>query len=98
MKKEKQIRKPKLLIIITTLVLILALVQLVVSYHLATLGGKLRQLETKIIQLEQENRVLAEEISSSGSLSKISLRAEELGFVRTTAVLHLTPQISVALK
>ncbi|MGB9706664.1 MAG: hypothetical protein ACPLXP_01125 [Microgenomates group bacterium] len=98
MNKEKQIKRPKLLIIITTLVLLLALAQLVVSHNLATLGGKLRQLEEKAAQLEEETRILTEEISSSTSLSKISLKAEELGFVRTTAVLHLTPQIPVALK
>lgn len=98
MNKEKKNKKSKLIVIITALVLVLALTQLVVSHHLATLGGKLRELETKITQLQQENGVLAEEISNVASLSKISLKAEELGFVRTTAVLHLTPQIPVALK
>ncbi len=98
MTKEKKHKTPKLLIIVASLVLILALAQLVVSYYLATLGEKLRQLEAKAAQLQQENRVLAEEISNNGSLSKISLKAQELGFTRTTAVLHLTPQIPVALK
>lgn len=98
MNRVKKIRQPKIMIIITAVVLILALAQLTVSHHLATLGGKLRELEAKINQLQQENGVLAEEISNVASLSKISLKAQEFGFVRTTAVLHLTPQIPVALK
>jgi len=98
MNQKRNHKTPKLLIIVTSLVLILALTQLVVSYYLATLGEKLRQLEAKAAKLQQENRALAEEISGNGSLSKISLKAQELGFTRTTAVLHLTPQIPVALK
>ena len=62
------------------------------------MGEKLSLLEAKANQLERENQILEEEIKASGSLSKISLRAKELGFVKTTAVLHLTPQLPVALK
>ena len=98
MKKKCLHKKPKLMILVSLILLILVSVQLIVSHHLATLGGKLRQLEIKTVQLEQENRLLAEKISGSGSLARISLKAQELGFVRTTAVLHLTPQIPVALK
>jgi len=98
MNKKKKKKGARLLIVINVLVLILAMCQLAVSHHLATLGGRLRQLEAKALQLERENRILMEEINNSGSLSEISLKAEKLGFVRTTAVLHLTPQLPVALK
>jgi len=95
---KKNNKKPVLLILIILLTAFLALGQLVVSHYLATMGEKLSLLEAKANQLERENQILEEEIKASGSLSKISLRAKELGFVKTTAVLHLTPQLPVALK
>jgi len=95
---KKNNKKPILLILIITLTAFLCLGQLVVSHYLATMGEKLSLLEAKANQLERENQILEEEIQASGSLSKISLRAKELGFVKTTAVLHLTPQLPVALK
>jgi len=95
---KKNNKKPVLLILIITLTAFLSLGQLVVSHYLATMGEKLYLLEAKANQLERENQILEEEIKASGSLSKISLRAKELGFVKTTAVLHLTPQLPVALK
>lgn len=95
---KKMSKKPKLLIVIIGFILILALGQLVISHYLATLGGRLHELEAKAAQLEEENRILAEEISKYGSLAKIAQKAQELGFTRTTAVLHLIPQIPVALK
>jgi len=98
MKRNVKNKKPILLIFIVLLVCILALGQLVVSHYLATMGEKLSLLEAKANQLERENQILEEEIKASGSLSKISSLAKELGFVKTTAVLHLTPQLPVALK
>jgi len=98
MKKSNKNKKPILLILLFLLISFLALGQLVVSHYLATMGEKLSLLEAKANQLEKENQVLEEEIKVSGSLSKISSRAKEFGFVKTTAVLHLTPQIPVALK
>lgn len=97
MKKRKN-QRPKLLFIIGFLVLLLALTQLVVSHYLATLGGKVRQYERQIAQFEQEKKILEEEISKIGSLSRISSGAERLGFARSTQVVHLTPQIPMALK
>lgn len=88
----------KLVFIVVGLVLILALIQLVISHQLATTGEKIRQLEEKAACLEEENRALVEETSKLSSLSKISLEAEKGGFLRTTRVLHLTPQVPVALK
>lgn len=88
----------KLSFIIGSLVLILAIIQLVVAHRLATLGEVVHLCENKAVQLEQENLKMAEGISQVGSLSKISLRAEELGFVHANKVVHLTPQIPVALK
>jgi len=95
---KKNNKKPVLLILVIFLVAFLALGQLVVSHYLATMGERLSSLEAKANQLEKENQILEEKIKESGSLSKISSRASELGLVKTTAVLHLTPQLPVALK
>jgi len=95
---KKNNKKPVLLVLVIFLVAFLSLGQLVVSHYLATMGEKLSLLEARANQLEKENQILEEKIKENGSLSKISLRASELGFVKTTAVLHLAPQLSVALK
>jgi len=38
-----------------------------------------------------------EEINQMGSLSLVSLKAQKMGLVKAKKVLHLTPQIPVAL-
>lgn len=76
----------KLSFVIASLVLILAVIQLIVAHRLATLGGVINLCENKAAWLEQENLKTAQEISQIGSLSKISLKAEELGFVRAVAL------------
>ncbi len=75
----------------------LSLVQLVISHRLATLGGSMRQLEEKQTYLAEENKKLSEEINQMGSLSLVASKAEEIGLVKAKKVLHLTPQIPVAL-
>ena len=98
MNKKSKNKKPIFLIFIVILVFLLSLGQLIVSHYLATMGEKLSLLEARAKQLEKENQILEEKIKTNGSLSKISSRAQELGLVKTTAVLHLTPQLPVALK
>lgn len=88
----------KLVFIVVSVVLVLALTQLAISHQLANTGEKIRQFEEETARLEEENRVLVEQASKLSSLSRISLQAEKVGFLRTTQVLHLTPQVSVALK
>lgn len=90
--------KPKLSIIIIGIVIFLSLVQLVISHNLATTGEKVRQLEFQAAQLEKENAALTTEINKNGSLSRITEEAQNLGLVKITKILHLTPEIPVALK
>jgi len=96
--KKKIDRKPKLVILIISLVLVLSLAQLFISFFLAANGGKLRQLEEKASLLEQENKILSEEIYRLGSLARINNEAKNLGFVKAGKVLYLTPQLPVALE
>lgn len=94
---KKEYKKPKLIFLIIFLVIGLSLAQLIISHKLATLGGSMRQLEEKQAYLAEENKKLNEEINQMGSLSLIASRAEEMGLVKAKKVLHLTPQIPVAL-
>lgn len=90
-------RRLKLTPIVIGVVFLLILIQLVISHNLANSGEKLRDFEVGTQELKEENTILAEEINKAGSLSRISQEAEKAGLVRTTQVLHLTPQIPVAL-
>ncbi len=90
-------RSRKLLGSIFTLIFFLFLTQLIVSHRLATAGEKVKALEVKTNNLSQKNTLLREEISKMGSLSRVSSEAAKLGLERATQVLHLTPQIPVAL-
>lgn len=96
--KKKKIKPDYFTRIIISSVLILVVVQLMMTYRLATLGRKVSQYEKIATQLEAENLLMANEINQVGSLSKISLKAEELGFVRSSRVVHLLPQLPVAWK
>jgi len=88
----------KNLSLIVVAVVFLAFVQLVIAHNLASLGGKVRLAETTAQIKERQNKLLREEIGEMGSLSRISSLAQEMGFVRTTQVLHLTSQVPFALK
>ena len=91
-------KKIKILPLIITIVVVLAGVQLVISHQLATAGEEVRQLEKETQVIGEENRLLLEEVSQIGTLSKISLQAAEMGLVRTTQVIHLGSQTPLALK
>lgn len=97
MSKKKEAKRLSLTPIIISLVLFLVFVQLVIAHRLATRGEQLRQLEIKARQLEEENSILVKEINQAGSLSRITQEAKNSGFVRANQILHLTPQIPVAL-
>ncbi len=88
----------KLMVFTITLVVILSLVQLTISYLLATNGGKLRQLEEKASLLEEQNKILLEEVNQMRSLTRINKEAQNLGLVKAKSILHLTPQVPVALE
>jgi len=97
MNHQKSEKKSKLTFFVALLVLVLALVQLFISYRLATAGEIVSQLELKADQIKQKNVLLEEEISRQGSLAQISQKAQEQGFVKNSQVLYLTPEIPVAM-
>ena len=89
--------KRKLPILITFLVIGLALVQLVLTHHLATAGGAIKELEIEASRLAKKSELISQEITQLGSLRRVSQEAEKLGFVRHNSLLHLTPEIPVAM-
>lgn len=89
--------KINLPILIVLLVFCLALVQLVITHQLATAGEAVKESETEASRLEEKNELLSQEINQLGSLRRIAQDAEKLGFVRNTNLLHLTPEVPVAM-
>ena len=98
MKKEKKSNRRSLFLklIVPGLVLFLAVVQLFFTHHLALSGEEMKEMESMMSKLEEENRLLEEEISQIGSMSVISQRASQLGLVHDVQVLHLSPGVPVA--
>lgn len=90
----KRLNLPILIII---LVLGLALVQLVITHRLATAGETVRELEIKASRIEDKNELIQREINQLGSLKRIAQEAEKLGFAPNHNLLHLTPEIPVAM-
>lgn len=90
-------KKVNLPILVTIIVIVLTLVQLVVTHRLATAGEKVRELEIQTSRLEEKNELLKQEITKLGSLRRISQEAEKIGFVPNNNLLHLTPEIPVAM-
>ena len=95
--KKQKLRPTKLIWLIFALIFILFSAQLIVSHRLATAGETVKKLEIEAERLSQENILLKEKIDRMGSLSRISSEAARLGLSRASQVLHLTPQIPVAL-
>ncbi len=90
-------RSTKLIWLIFTFVFFLVLAQLFVSHRLVSSGETVKKLEVEAKSLSQKNTLLKEEIGKMGSLSRIASEAAKLGLGRASQILHLTPQIPVAL-
>ncbi len=84
-------------ILVAILVIGLALAQLIITHRLATSGGAVRELEIKAQRLEDKNEILRQEITQLGSLRRVAQEAEKLGFVRNKSLLHLIPELPVAM-
>ena len=96
--KKKQTKKfVNLVRFFLFFILLLALVQIYVSYRLATAGKQVAGLENEALKIRDENQELQEEISYLGSLAVVSEKAHQLGFKTTQEVVYLTPEVPVAL-
>ena len=76
----------KILMLVFFIVLSLVFTQLVFANNLAVDGQKLSEIENKAKKLEEENTSLKVEIARVSSLSSLSTKAGELGFVKPSKI------------
>jgi len=77
----------KLLIFLGFAVLTLFFTQLVFANNLATDGQRLSQIEDQINQLQAENSILKVKIAQESSLTNLSQKAKDQGFLKPTKVI-----------
>ncbi len=91
----------KIYLIATTLLLLLAILEVVYltqSDALASESMKAEELRAQIEKLEEENSIIHSEILSYSSMQIISSRAAELGYDKPSEIIVLKKQDSIALK
>lgn len=79
--------KVKILIVFSCILFTLIAAQLVFAANLATDGEKLSRIYEEIERLEVENTRLRLEIAQNSSLTVLSQKATESGFVKPTKVI-----------
>lgn len=77
-------------------VILLILIQIVLSNHLALAGRDIKLIETQIQDLTQENTELSEKVASDSALLTINAKAQNLGFVKTIKPLYLSETQAMA--
>ena len=95
--KKRIISRINIPFFVAFLVIILTLVQLGLTHHLATSGGAIRELEIETQRLKEKNEVLRQETTALGSLRRVAQKATEMGFVAQNDLLPLKPEIPVAM-
>jgi len=91
-------RGTKLHLILVSMVVILALLQIIFANRLTEAGKNLRKLEEESASLEAENSKLKTEIAVLGSIERLKSQTEKLGFVPQTSIINLTIQKPIAFK
>jgi hypothetical protein len=76
-----------LLIVISAAFAVLYLVQ---SSQIVTAQRQAENLRAELVQWQQDNALLAVQISAANSVSQLRARAEKLGFVPATDLLYLS--------
>jgi len=76
---------------------VLFLAKVIVSNQLATSGAKLRNLETRIAELEDANRKLNQQITEKTSLGYLSEKALEFNLYAQPEMVKLTGPASLAM-
>lgn len=92
-------KKPLFLIFfIITIIIGLAVVQVVVSNKLSTAGIELENLQSKVDAYRKENINLDEKVLEASSLQNLSKKARAIGFVQAKSQIYLTNPVPLALK
>ena len=74
----------------------LLIAQLIVAVKISSTGKVLTHLEEESNKLVIENRRLEEKVANYTALSTISSRSAELGLVKHTQIIYLTPNVPQA--
>lgn len=95
----KDSRQPrKVFFLMAILIFFLGVVNIIFSCNLATSGEKLRSLKTEIQKLEKNNQDLEKKVVDLSSYAVLSQRANQLGFVKTSSIVYLEGQTSLAMR
>lgn len=97
-RKKETSKKKKLTKLIIPLGIAFIVVTVYLTIQTATAGAKIANLEQKQEELAKENRELSDKLIRTSSLTKISEKADELGFVKPSDIIYLTPAEDVALR
>lgn len=87
-----------LISLIILIIVSLAASQVVVSNKLSTSGAVLDSLRRQTSRFQEENEILKTELASVSSLTTISLKAREKGFIKDSSPLILVAGQTFALK
>ncbi len=89
-------KKYLLLVLLIITVIALSVVRTFVLNNISTSGVQLGQIQDELDTLQTENAVLAEQVYSYSSLTNISSKAAEMGFVNQGNQFVLTAPVPVA--
>ncbi len=92
--------KKELLIItgLLTVIACLLITRTVISNGISTSGEVLGQIKEKTNNLKMENAIIGEELYAMVSLTNLSEKASELGFVDQKDMVSLTKSLPLAIK
>ena len=98
MNKQNSSSPNKLTFLVIFFVIILSVANLWVSNILATTGERLKLLQSRRENLENQNERLYQQIISLSTLEVIENKAKTLGMLPIETTLNLSPQSPVAMK
>jgi hypothetical protein len=88
-------RRINIVVIVATIVLSIAQV-FILNYN-STSGEKLRSVNIKIAEINDDNNRLVQEIASASAIATIAIKAQEIGFAPNISVLSLNSPLPIAL-
>lgn len=92
--KEKKLSIQSL--VIYSLVVVLAILQIIISNRLSNFGKKINILEKETSKLTLENEMIKKKTASSSSIATLMREAEDLGFKQKAQVIYLEELYQVA--
>ncbi len=95
---ENNRSKFRINILLFSLLIILAVVQVLLLNRYSTVGDKLASLSASIEEVEKDNNRLSQKIASASSMKTISLKAKEIGLSSISNSISLSSPSKIAQK